>query len=245
MPNFEKGEKGAHKPALQEKVTSAPKPYTEATLLRGMEMAGKNVEDEELREAMKENGIGRPSTRASIIETLFRRNYIQKKGKSLDATQTGIDLIATIENDMLKSPELTGKWEKKLREIERGEYEALKFMGELKDMVRELISVVKSSRVVKKIAYVVDAAEDTGLKCPKCGEAKLVKGKTANGCANFKVCGFKVPFKVSGKKLTEKQLEALIVKGKTPKMKGLVVDGKKVSGRVVMGDDFRVRVEVF
>ena len=143
LPNFEKGERGPHAPTLTEKWTQPPKPYTEATLLRAMETAGKNVTDEELRDALKENGIGRPSTRAAIIETLFKRNYISKKGKSLIATDTGINLIATIQNDLLKSPELTGQWEKRLREIEAHKYDAHQFVYELKQMVCQLVQQVK------------------------------------------------------------------------------------------------------
>jgi len=250
LPNFDKGEKGPHKPCLKEKVTSPPKPYTEATLLRAMETAGKDIDDAELREAMKENGIGRPSTRANIIETLFRRNYIQKQRKSLSPTQTGIDLIATIENDMLKSPELTGKWEKKLRQIEKGDYEPLTFMNELKVMVTELINSVKQSRVARKIAHVpppeekkkVKAAAPSDLVCPKCKTGKILTGNSAHGCSNFKECKFIVPFKFHDKKLTPKQLEALIKKGKTPKMAGFKVDGKKVKGRIVLGEDSQLKL---
>ena len=142
LPAFEKGESGSHKPTLTEKQTTPPKPYTEATLLRAMETAGKMVEDESLREALKENGIGRPSTRAAIIETLFRRKYIRKERKSLWATPTGIQLTDIIHNDLLKSAELTGIWEKKLRQIERKEYDARQFLVELKQMVADLVKEV-------------------------------------------------------------------------------------------------------
>ena len=144
LPNFQKGEHGPHTPTLTEKWTQPPKPYTEATLLRAMETAGKTVTDEELRDAMKENGIGRPSTRASIIETLFKRNYIKKERKSLIATPTGIELINLIHNDLLKSAELTGQWEKKLREIETHKYNAQQFIYELKMMVWQLVQQVKA-----------------------------------------------------------------------------------------------------
>ena len=130
LPAFVKGESGAHEPVLKEKTTTPPKYYTEATLLRAMETAGKTVDNDELREAMKENGIGRPSTRAAIIEKLYQRKYIQKQGKSIRATETGINLIHLIISPLLKSAELTGLWEKKLREIERGEYKALDFLNE-------------------------------------------------------------------------------------------------------------------
>ncbi len=145
MPNFTKGESGPHAPALKETWTTPPKPYTEATLLRAMETAGKFVDSEELRDALKENGIGRPSTRAAIIETLFKRDYIRKERKNLYPTSTGRELIATIREELLKSAELTGIWERKLRQIERGEYEAQAFIAELKDMVTGVVFHVLNS----------------------------------------------------------------------------------------------------
>ena len=145
LPSFQKGERGPHTPTLTEKWTTPPKPYTEASLLRAMETAGKSVADEELRDALKENGIGRPSTRAAIIETLFKRNYIRKERKSLIATDTGINLIQLIHNDLLKSAELTGQWEKKLREIEGHKYDAAQFVYELKMMVWQLVNEVRST----------------------------------------------------------------------------------------------------
>ncbi len=142
MPAFVKGESGPHTPSLAEKQTTPPKPYTEATLLRAMETAGRMVEDETLRDSLKENGIGRPSTRAAIIETLFRRHYIRKERKNLIATPTGIELISLIQNELLKSAELTGMWEHKLRQIERKEYSAQDFVQELKAMVTEVVNSV-------------------------------------------------------------------------------------------------------
>lgn len=142
MPVFEKGESGPHEPGIQQKQTQPPKPYTEATLLRAMETAGKQVDDDELRDALKDNGIGRPSTRAAIIETLFKRNYIRRVRKNLEPTITGIQLIETIGNELLKSVELTGQWEKKLREIEKGVYEASNFVEEMKQMVYSLVHEV-------------------------------------------------------------------------------------------------------
>ena len=139
MPAFTKGESGPHAPSLKETWTTPPKPYTEATLLRAMETAGKLVDNEELRDALKENGIGRPSTRAAIIETLFKRNYIRRERKSLYPTDTGRSLIATIHEELLKSAELTGIWERKLRQIEKGEYEAQAFIDELKAMVTDVV----------------------------------------------------------------------------------------------------------
>ena len=142
LPSFTKGESGPHTPGLTEKWTQPPKQYTEATLLRAMETAGKLVDDEELRDAMKENGIGRPSTRASIIETLFKRNYIRREKKNIVATTTGIELIGIIRNELLKSAELTGRWEKKLRDIERKEYDAKTFIAELKEMLQQIVNDV-------------------------------------------------------------------------------------------------------
>lgn len=144
LPDFVKGETGPHIPALNEKWTQPPKYYTEATLLRAMETAGKLVDDDELRDALKENGIGRPSTRAAIIETLFKRNYIRKERKNLYATQTGVELIGTIKEELLKSAELTGLWEKKLRQIEKSEYDPRQFIDELKQMLTEIVTNVKN-----------------------------------------------------------------------------------------------------
>lgn len=142
LPDFIKGESGVHTPSLNEKWTQPPKPYTEATLLRAMETAGKFVDNEELRDVMKENGIGRPSTRAAIIETLYKRNYIRKEKKNVVATTTGIELIDTIKNELLKSAELTGQWEKKLRDIEKQQYNAKDFIEELKLMLGNLVNEV-------------------------------------------------------------------------------------------------------
>ncbi|MGN0190709.1 MAG: DNA topoisomerase 3 [Candidatus Cryptobacteroides sp.] len=139
LPTFTSGESGPHEPLVKEIWTKPPKPYTEATLLRAMETAGKFVDNDELRDALKENGIGRPSTRAAIIETLFKREYIRKERKNLIPTQTGRELIATISEELLKSAELTGIWEKKLRQIERGEYDAQAFIAELKSMVSSIV----------------------------------------------------------------------------------------------------------
>ena len=159
LPIFTKGEHGPHQPQLAEKWTSPPKPYTEATLLRAMETAGKLVDDESLREVMKENGIGRPSTRAAIIETLFKRNYIRKVRKSLEPTPTGIELIGLIHEDLLKSAELTGIWEKKLREIEQHKYEARQFLDELKQMVTEIVTTVMLDNSNRRITTMVPEAK--------------------------------------------------------------------------------------
>ena len=172
LPAFVKGESGPHEPHLQEKTTTPPKYYTEATLLRAMETAGKTVDNEELRDAMKENGIGRPSTRAAIIEKLFQRKYIVREKKNIHATPLGINLIQTIISPLLKSAELTGIWEKKLREIERGTFTAQQFLDELKQMTAEVVHEVK--------------AEKSGMRCPVCGRGTIIRGRTRYGCSRWR-----------------------------------------------------------
>ncbi len=181
LPAFTKGESGTHEPVLKEKTTTPPKYYTEATLLRAMETAGKTVDNDELREAMKENGIGRPSTRAAIIEKLYQRKYIQKQGKSIRATEVGIDLIHTIISPLLKSAELTGLWEKKLREIERGEYTAQQFLDELKEMTSGVVRDVKTNKA--------------GMLCPVCRQGLIIRGNTRYGCSRWREgCTYAEPF---------------------------------------------------
>lgn len=253
LPAFVKGESGEHAPDLAEKQTQPPKYYSEATLLRAMETAGKQVDDDELRELMKENGIGRPSTRANIIETLFKRKYIKKEKKRLVATITGVQLIDTIQNELLKSAELTGQWEKKLREIELGNFEVNQFMAELKNMVVGIVWNVKARKNINAIEVIDEEkekekkkaeskkkkAEPKALTCPKCKEGSIVKGKSVWGCTNWKNgCEMRVPFEYAGKKLTDKQVEALILKGKTPKIKGFSIEGKKLNGNLVLDPDF-------
>ena len=169
---FVEGESGPHEPSLMEKWTTPPKPYTEATLLRAMETAGKLVEDEELRDALKENGIGRPSTRAAIIETLFKRRYIRKERKSLVPTATGIELISLIHEELLKSAELTGIWEKKLREIEKHNYSAGQFIEELKQMVIDLITTVRADNSNRRITVEEEKPEKKSRSSSKEGKAK-------------------------------------------------------------------------
>ena len=216
LPSFVKGESGDHTPTLTEKWTTPPKYYTEATLLRAMETAGKFVEDEELRAALKENGIGRPSSRAGIIETLFKRLYIRRQRKNLMATPTGIELIDTIHEELLKSCELTGIWEKKLRDIEHKTYDPGQFINELKEQINQIVNDVladNSSRITttteedlkkkepkkKKTAPKPKKlpADDSiiGKVCPVCGQGTIIKGKTAYGCSNWKGgCKFRLPF---------------------------------------------------
>lgn len=257
LPGFTEGESGPHEPRVHLGKTTPPKAFTEATLLRAMETAGKQVEDEEMRELLKDNGIGRPSTRANIIETLFRRKYIEKKKKNLYATQTGIDLIDTISNELLKSPELTGAWERKLRQIERGEYDPAVFKQELIDMVTELTHEVKHSagkliavaataasqapEVGKEPRPVKNKVEITKLPCPKCGRHTIIKGKAAYGCPDFSGCGFKLPFAFEDKKLTEKQVADLIGKGKTGKIKSFTAAGAE--GRLILDEQYQLRIQ--
>jgi DNA topoisomerase-3 len=173
LPEFVKGEKGPHTPDFAEKWTTPPKPYTEATLLRAMETAGKFVEDDELRDALKENGIGRPSTRAAIIETLFKRNYIRKERKNLHATLTGTALIDTIQEELLKSAELTGQWEKKLRQIEQGAYQASRFIEELKEMIGQIVRNVLADKRV----HTITIEEETPRKDSQNTEKSTDTGK--------------------------------------------------------------------
>ena len=164
LPEFAKGESGPHTPDLAEKQTTPPKPYTEATLLRAMETAGKMVEDEELRDALKENGIGRPSTRAAIIETLFRRRYIRKERTSLWATPTGVELIGIIHEELLKSAELTGIWERKLRQIEQRQYDAHQFLAELKQMVTDVVMEVMRDNSNRHVSITEEVAKKSKKK---------------------------------------------------------------------------------
>ncbi len=214
LPTFVKGESGPHHPTLTEKWTTPPKYYTEATLLRAMETAGKFVEDEELRAALKENGIGRPSSRASIIETLFKRRYIRRERKNLLATPTGIELIDTIKEELLKSCELTGIWEKKLRDIEHRQYDAAQFVEELKQQITTIVNDVLRESSTHHITITTDEDLKTkkpkrqtvkkeppkptdaliGKPCPVCGVGKIVKGNTAYGCSNWRNCNYRLPF---------------------------------------------------
>ena len=198
LPAFTKGESGPHTPTLSEKQTTPPPYYTEATLLRAMETAGKFVEDEALRAALKENGIGRPSSRASIIETLFKRHYIRRERKRLVATPTGIQLIDTIKEELLKSCELTGIWEKKLRDIEHEKYDAGQFVEELKQQITQIVNDVLRDNSPRHITVITEepkkakkASKKKGTKvvvgapCPLCGKGTIIQGKTAYGCSRW------------------------------------------------------------
>ena len=234
MPTFVEGESGPHEPSLLKKTTQPPKYYTEGTLLRAMETAGKFVDDDELRDAMKENGIGRPSTRAAIIETLHKRHYIAKQRKSLIATAAGIQLIDTIKEELLKSAKLTGLWENKLRKIERGEFSAQQFIDELKFLVNEIVLHVLRDNSSTTIA-VPEEEKKKGKKnssdnkekktrkprlksieeiqCPLCGKGHIIKGRTAYGCSNFRSgCEMRLPFETYPVDLTPAKLNTMIKK---------------------------------
>lgn len=234
LPPFTVGESGPHEPSLLKKQTQPPKFYTEGTLLRAMESAGKTVEDEELREAMKENGIGRPSTRAAIIETLFKRRYIFRERKNIKASQAGIDLIATINEELLKSAKLTGLWENKLRRIERGEFSASDFISELKALINEIVINVLNDNSARRInveeavpekkkkesaASVKKRQSSPRIKsleeivCPVCGKGFLLKGRSAYGCSRFKEgCDFRVDFTECGADLTPARVASFVKK---------------------------------
>lgn len=219
LPTFVKGESGPHTPTLSEKWTTPPKYYTEASLLRAMETAGKFVEDETLRAALKENGIGRPSSRAGIIETLFKRHYIRRERKNLVATATGIELIDIIHEELLKSCELTGIWEKRLRDIEHKKDDAADFINGLKQQVTEIVNDVLRDNTNRRVTILTDEdlkkkkkttkkktttakadnkkTDDSiiGTTCPICGKGTIIKGKTAYGCSNWRNgCTYRVDF---------------------------------------------------
>lgn len=259
LPIFKKGEKGPHDPSFQEKETKAPKHYTEATLLRGMETAGKQVDDEEMRELMKENGIGRPSTRASIIETLFKRQYIERNKKQILPTETGIQLIEIIRNNMLTSAELTGKWEKQLREIEKGNFHAGSFVKNMKIMVEHLVYEVMREQNQTIIAPPTESKVPdkekpqekekmsttlVGLDCPKCKEGSILKGKSSYGCSAYKKgCNFLLPFSFEGKKISENQYLRLVQKGSTVNLKGFKTQTGDKEGLLRLDETFQLILE--
>lgn len=225
LPAFVKGESGPHYPSLFEKWTQPPRPYTEATLLRAMETAGKLVENDELRDAMKENGIGRPSTRAAIIETLFKRRYIRKEKKNLIATPTGVELIQLIHEELLKSAELTGIWEKKLREIEKKSYDAATFISELKQMVTEIVNSVIRDTSNRRVT--VTSEEDVKIAAKKGSTGKDATAKSAAAKTPRKKATPKVE-----KKTVEPEKEDDDIVGKICPLcgKGTIIKGKTAYG---------------
>ena len=259
LPTFIKGEKGPHQPSFLEKETKPPKHFSEATLLRAMETAGKQVDDDEMRELMKENGIGRPSTRANIIETLFKRKYIVRNKKQILPTTTGIQLIDIIQNELLKSAELTGRWEKRLKEIEQGKFNAGTFIKNMKRMVDDLVYEVRSEKVRANISAVTTSKETTSTsnsktqksnkgitteKCPKCNAGTILKGSTAYGCSNYKNgCDLKLPFTFLDKKISENQYIRLLKKGCTVNLKGFKTEKGIVEGLVRFDENFKLKLE--
>jgi DNA topoisomerase-3 len=238
LPQFVVGESGPHTPGLSKKTTQPPKFYTEGTLLRAMETAGKDFDSEELREALKENGIGRPSTRSSIIETLFKRRYIRRERKNILATQAGCDLIDTIHEELLKSAKLTGIWENKLRRIERGDYAPGEFITELKELINKIVINVLSDNSAFQIRVEGSGSSDDKsakgegtkptkpktprapairkleqISCPLCGEGHILKGRTAYGCSRYaQGCTLILPFAEYPADNTPSKLNKLILK---------------------------------
>jgi DNA topoisomerase-3 len=256
LPSFSVGEKGPHQPSFLEKETKAPNYFTEASLLRAMETAGKQIDDEDLRDLMKENGIGRPSTRANIIETLFKRQYIVRNKKQLLPTPTGIQLIDTIQNELLKSAELTGSWEKQLKDIEKGTFTASAFIKNMKAMVDHLVSEVRLEKRGANISHTESAppkmvqAEKkkssgiTAETCPQCKNGTLLKGKTAYGCSQYKAgCSFKLPFTFADKKISENQLIRLLQKGSTVNLKDFKTENGVVEGLLRFDTHFQLKLE--
>ena len=235
LPAFVKGESGPHVPDLYEKWTQPPRPYTEATLLRAMETAGKLVDNDELRDALKENGIGRPSTRAAIIETLFKRNYIRKEKKNLIATPTGVELIQIIHEELLKSAELTGIWEKKLREIERRTYNAGQFLEELKQMVSEVVMSVLSDNSNRHITIQAPAPEKGSKASAKTEAADKPKKETKKRAPRKSAAAGKKTEQASGTvavSSTEASVQADDFVGQPCPLcgKGTVIKGKTAYG---------------
>lgn len=224
LPPFTVNESGPHTPSLLEKWTQPPKQYNEAMLIRAMETAGKQCEDEELRDAMKENGIGRPSTRAAIIETLIKRRYIRRDKKNLVATQTGIDVIQVIHEELLKSPELTGQWERKLRMIEKGEYEASQFIEELKKMVLEIIQSVMNDNTNRQVTYVEAEEEKKRSSAAKKDPASAKASKT-------KATNEEKPKRVAKKKKAQESIDSeLKLPEVCPLCGGAILKGKTAYG---------------
>lgn len=243
LPSFSRGESGSHKPTLTEKQTQPPKHYTEASLLRAMETAGKLVDDDELRAAMKENGIGRPSSRAGIIETLFKRNYIRRQRKNLVATPTGIQLIDTIHEKLLTSVELTGIWEKKLRDIEHHRYQPAQFIEELKQQVGEIVSDVMHDNSNRTIEGEAPDEKPVKPKSPEDVGAANAKGKTRTRRASTKTKTTSESKSVATKVKTREPNEGDVC----PKCgQGHIIKGKSAYGcsRWREGCDYRVSFEL-
>ena len=227
LPTFVKGESGPHTPTLTEKWTTPPKYYTEATLLRAMETAGKFVDDETLRAALKENGIGRPSSRAGIIETLFKRHYIRRERKNLIATATGIELIDIIHEELLKSCELTGIWEKKLRDIEHKKYEAADFINELKQQVTEIVYDVLRDNSNRRVTITTD--ED--LKKAKKKKAAAPKKAAAKSAATSSTASTKNAAASPQPATSEPSADDSIIGTTCPVCgKGTIIKGKTAYG---------------
>ena len=233
MPAFEKGEQGPHEPLIKNLKTTPPKPYTEASLLQAMETAGKMIDDDELKEALKNKGIGTPATRAQIIETLIHRKYIQRKKKNLHATDSGRHLIAIVEDERLKSPELTGEWETNLKLMEKGEYEAEKFM---EDVIAHTRTLIHQSKGV--------ASQRQGLgPCPRC-QSPVIKGREHYGCSKWKDgCKFILRSDTFGADI-QPGLASEILRNKSTLRPVLMnIDGKPVFGKITLSESGELNYE--
>lgn len=224
MPDFQEGESNPHEPRIESFKTSPPRRFTEATLLQLMETAGKIVEDEELKEALKEKGVGTPATRAAIIEMLIQRGYVERKRKNLISTDSGRHLIALVRDERLKSPELTGEWEFRLKKVERGDYDPAKFMSEVVSYTREILNCT--------------AAESVDLRdlgpCPLC-KAPVMRGRSGYGCTRWREgCKFVVRDGELGLRFAPELMRELLLNGKTLEGQAIRVDGQEVFARVAL-----------
>ncbi|MDQ8204522.1 DNA topoisomerase 3 [Pelagicoccus sp. SDUM812003] len=234
MPDFQVGESNPHDPCIEKFKTNPPRRFTEATLLALMETAGKIVDDEELKEALKEKGVGTPATRASIIEVLIQRKYVERKRKNLISTDSGRHLIALIKDERLKSPELTGEWEFRLKKVERGEYDPETFMSEVVEYTREILSSKSSDTIDLK---------NLG-PCPIC-RAPVMRGHSGYGCSQWREgCGFVIKDGTLGLTFSPELMRELLFNGRTLEAHALQEKGKKLFGHIALGKKGKLGYEL-
>ena len=252
LPDFALSETGPHNPSLEKKETKPPKKYTEATLLRAMETCGKRVNDDALREALKENGIGRPSTRAAILENLFARKYLSREKKNIIPTELGVYLVDSIKNETLKSPVLTGEWENKLRKIEAGEFHAGRFARELNQYVTSIVAEVKNSREAgiqlpeSIIQERRQAPVTNGIApCPQCKIGTVAENDKAFGCSEWRNgCGFTIWKIIAKRQITLDEAKSLIKDGQTDLLTGFVSKkGNSFEATLVVDESFKVMMK--